>query len=54
MCHITPRRRDAATCVGLRDAATWPCVPRRIHVGPAQKYPIFCLILIILNDLNRK
>ena len=36
----TPRRRR----MGPRGAATWPCVPRCIHVGPARKYPPFCLI----------
>ena len=27
--------------MGPPRAATWPCVPRRIHVGPARKIPPF-------------
>ena len=33
----TPReRRGASFRVGLRGSATWPCVPRRIHMGPRE------------------
>ena len=42
-CHV-------GTCAGPRGRATWPCVPRRIHVGPRDKYPLFTFILNILND----
>ena len=34
-----PRHADAR--MGPRGAATWPWVPRRIHVGPVQKYTPF-------------
>ena len=27
--------------VGLRGAATWPSVPRRIHVAPREWTPLF-------------
>ena len=29
LCHVGPR-------VGSRGSATWPCVPRRIHMGPVR------------------
>ena len=45
-----PRRRR----VGPRGAATWPRVPRRIHVAPGGNKTLFALILIILINLNRK
>ena len=43
-----PRRRH----VGPRGAVTWPCVPRRIHMGPARKYPLFSPILNHFNHLE--
>ena len=48
--NYTPRRRR----VGPRGAATWPKVPRRIHVAPRGNKPLFALILIILINLNQK
>ena len=39
VCVTSPHRRR----VGPRGAATWPGVPRRIHVGPAQKINTFFL-----------
>ena len=39
----------AGTRTGLHGAAMWPRVPRRIHVGSREKYPLFAFILIILN-----
>ena len=32
--------------VGPRGAVTWPCMPHRIHAGPAQKKLAFCSFLI--------
>ena len=46
--------RHAGKRARPRGRATWPCVPRRIHVGPRVKYPLFGLYLIILNDTNSK
>ena len=33
--HVRPRGR-----------ATWPCVPRRVHVGPRAKTPFLFIIII--------
>ena len=52
--HMSPPRHAGAR-VGPRGSATWPCVPRRTHVGPVRKSSLFLSIfLIILNVLNRK
>ena len=45
MCH-------AGTRAGPRGAATWPRVPRRIHVGSRDKCTHFFHFLIILNHLK--
>ena len=42
LCH-------AGTRVGPRGSATWPCVPRRIHVSSRDKCTLFALFLINLN-----
>ena len=47
LCH-------AGTRVGLCGSATWPCVPRRIHVGPRKSYPLFCPFLIGFNAFKIK
>ena len=39
--YIVPRTR----CAGLLGAATWPCVPRHIHAGPARKSKNFFYLL---------
>ena len=41
-CHLSPPHHASAR-VGPRGSATWPCVPRRTHVGPARKYTPFFL-----------
>ena len=41
--HTSPRRVGAR--VGPRGSATWPCVPRRTHVGPARKLTPFLLFV---------
>ena len=38
--------RQVGTARGLRGAATSPCVPRRIHAGPAPPFLIFYLFLL--------
>ena len=49
--YIAPRRR----CAGPRGAATWPCVPRRIHAGPARKTENFLFFYLSKTGLkNRK
>ena len=45
--HIAPRRH----CAGPRGAATWPCMPRRIHAGPALNIKFF-LFLYYLKPLK--
>ena len=40
--HVSPPRHVGAR-LGPRGAATWPRVPRRIHVDPAGKYTPFFL-----------
>ena len=35
--------------VGLRGAATWPCVPRHIHVAPRGNKIAFCIFLFNFN-----
>ena len=32
-CHVSPPPHGGIR-VGLHGSATWPCVPRRTHVGP--------------------
>ena len=39
--------RHVGAARGLRGAATWPCVPRRIHPGPAPPFFNFLFIFII-------
>ena len=41
--------RHVGAARGLRGAATWPCVPRRIHAGPAPVFLFFYLNLFIIN-----
>ena len=52
--HVSPPRHVGAR-VGLRGSATWSCVPRRTHVGPAQKStPFFIFFLIVFNRFKSK
>ena len=46
----TPRRRR----VGPRGAASWPGVPRRIHVGPARNLNPLFIYLFILKHFKSK
>ena len=39
----------ACTRMGTRGAAMSPCMPRRIHVGSREYYPLFVFILINLT-----
>ena len=45
-CHVSPLRHVGAR-LGSRGSATWPCVPRRTHVGPTQKYTPFFLFFLM-------
>ena len=38
--------------VGPRGSATWPCVPRCIHVVPCGNKTTFCLYFIYFNRLK--
>ena len=46
--HIAPRRR----CAGSRGAATWPCMPRRIQVGPALNKKQFFIFILFKTAKN--
>ena len=46
--HVSPLRHVGAR-VGPRGFATWPWVPRRIHVGPAKKLIPFLLLFYCFN-----
>ena len=43
--HVS-RQRHAGRLVRSRGSATWPCVPRRIHVGPLANNLIFVIFLL--------
>ena len=49
-----PSHRRVRCHVGPRGAATWPGVPRRIHVGPAQKTPFLPLLNYFFTFKNCK
>ena len=37
----------------LRGAATWPCVPRRIHAGPHTLFLIFFYFFLLFKIENK-
>ena len=42
--------RHVGAARGLRGAATWPCVPRRIHAGPAPSFFNFFIYFYYLKS----